>query len=207
MFKMRFPKNYTKHSNDCMAFATALACNTSYDNVYATMRREGLRSSGEIRSGKMWQTLVNETMKQYGRKLSTRGLTPNPEGSKVYDVCEKYNEGTYLVHMSIGKTRTHIAFMKNGVLLDSTDNSNRVVLKLYKVTDMRNVTDVTPDEAEEITNVITPELEIEVVEQVSDALPAEKETEEVSQPVDSQEDYSIYESQHIETVVDYRDEE
>lgn len=118
---MRFikynPNPAHRNVSDCSVRALSKALDQSWEETYIGLAIQGLLMSDMPHANSSWGTYLK-------RKGFVRDMAP--ENMTVSEFADEFNRGTYILALS-----GHVVCIKNGVLFDSWDSGDEIVLYFW----------------------------------------------------------------------------
>lgn len=122
----RSNSKHPNETNDCTVRALALAVNKKYDVIFEFLRFYGKNNNTKFALGSLLDKF-NGVFQFYLTRV-TFPTIKNQKRMKVENFCQTWNKGTWLVF-----TAGHVACVKDGVLMDTTDSIlNKCLYRAYK---------------------------------------------------------------------------
>jgi hypothetical protein len=114
-------KKYYADSNFCSVVALSVACNVGYGKAYHTLRRQGRKDKRGV-----VKPMIDYALEDLGFKAV---LVIGYEGKQARSLPNLLpKEGHYLVYF-----RGHVAAVRDGAIIDWTDNRAHRVRAVYRV--------------------------------------------------------------------------
>ena len=118
---MRFikynPNPAHRNVSDCSVRALSKALDQSWEETYIGLAIQGLLMSDMRHANSSWGAYLK-------RKGFVRDMAP--ENMTVSEFADEFNRGTYILALS-----GHVVCIKNGVLFDSWDSGDEIVLYFW----------------------------------------------------------------------------
>lgn len=116
---------FNGEKNDCTVRAVALACDVDYRTAYTFMANNGRRKN---KGSYFHRVVVDNDYKILGRQVKPEIILPAKGLKTALLRNPKLRTGTWMIHMT-----SHVATLKDGILLDSFDSSRKQINGAWRV--------------------------------------------------------------------------